>query len=433
MASSFRDLAAAEDATPSAPMSPKWRATPSPGRGIRRTLAAWPTSWRIFLICTIKPIADALAGALRELGHEPVALVAPRRSETDEQPEFLRLTGASAPPGLDLLFAQGQVVDRAAAPRVRARPDGLLGLSRGRSRRPRSTSPRLGSINQHPALLPRHRGPIPFAWTLRDRRHGVGLHVAPHGRGARHRQHPRAGQRPDPGRRLRHRRVRPAAAGGGDRAAACGARPGRRRRSRRPAAGEGATWAGHFEDDDYVRVDWSQPARAIHDQVRAWHLTFGMSGLRAPVAELDGEEVVLLQTRLADPGNGARRVECGDGPIWVVASEPRANPPAERGEIIRGTDGVARYVRAMWRRSSLDRCGGAVRPDPGLPKPRRSRHGFTELAFARGGDIWTIGADGTRARPSPPRRVWTGLVARRLETRVRLAPLGRRGDLRTRS
>ena len=98
-----------------------------------------------------------------------------------------------------------------------------------------------------------------------------------------------------------------------------GSRPGTRAtRSRRRAS----RWAGHFEDDDYVRVDWAQPARAIHNQVRAWHLTFGFSGLRAPVAELDGEEVVLLQTRLTDPGGGARRVECGDGPIWVVASEP---------------------------------------------------------------------------------------------------------------
>ena len=89
-----------------------------------------------------------------------------------------------------------------------------------------------------------------------------------------------------------------------------------------PQPDEGATWAGHFEDDDYVRIDWSEPARLIHDQVRAWHLTFGMSGIRAPVATLDGQEIVLLQTRLTDPGAGARRVDCGDGPLWVVASEP---------------------------------------------------------------------------------------------------------------
>jgi methionyl-tRNA formyltransferase len=89
-----------------------------------------------------------------------------------------------------------------------------------------------------------------------------------------------------------------------------------------PQPTEGATWAGHFEDDDYVRVDWSQSARTIHNQVRVWHLTFGLSGLVGPVAELDGEQIVLLQTRLTDPSNGARRVECGDGPIWVVASKP---------------------------------------------------------------------------------------------------------------
>ena len=35
-------------------------------------------SWRVCMICTIGPIAHVLAGALRELGHEPVALVAPR-------------------------------------------------------------------------------------------------------------------------------------------------------------------------------------------------------------------------------------------------------------------------------------------------------------------------------------------------------------------
>ena len=56
--------------------------------------------------------------------------------------------------------------------------------------------------------------------------------------------------------------------------------------------------------------------------MRAWHLTFGFSGLRAPVADVDGEQVVVLQTRLADPGGDARRVERGDGPIRVVSSEP---------------------------------------------------------------------------------------------------------------
>ncbi len=97
----------------------------------------------------------------------------------------------------------------------------------------------------------------------------------------------------------------------------------------RVAAGEpgeaqdesGATWAGHFEDDEYARIDWGRPARRIHDQVRAWHLTMGLSPVVAPVAELDGERVRVVRTSLRDPGGDARRVECGDGPLWIVASE----------------------------------------------------------------------------------------------------------------
>ena len=43
-----------------------------------------------------------------------------------------------------------------------------------------------------------------------------------------------------------------------------------------PQNEEGATWAGHF-GEDYATVDWTQPARKIHDQVRAWQLTFALS------------------------------------------------------------------------------------------------------------------------------------------------------------
>lgn len=41
-----------------------------------------------------------------------------------------------------------------------------------------------------------------------------------------------------------------------------------------------------------------------------------------PVAELDGERMKLLVTSLTDPGDGARCVECGDGRLSVVESEP---------------------------------------------------------------------------------------------------------------
>jgi methionyl-tRNA formyltransferase len=278
-------------------------------------------SWRVFMICSIKPMADALCGTLRDLGHEPVALMGPRRAEGDEQPPFLQLTTSSAPQGVDLLFAR----DRYAIERlVRAYEPDLTVCSGFPWKIPQAALdvPRLGSINMHPALLPRHRGPIPLAWALRegDPEWGATWH--------------RMDAELDTGNLLVQTTIpiedddvdivefgprllsawmellpraleRIGAADPGD-----------------PQSDEGVSWAGHFADDDYVRVDWSHTARQIHNQVRAWHLTFGMSGLRAPIAELDGEQVVLLQTRLTDPGGGARRVECGDGPIWVVQHEP---------------------------------------------------------------------------------------------------------------
>jgi methionyl-tRNA formyltransferase len=279
-------------------------------------------SWRIFCICSITPIAHTLVGALRELGHEPVAVLGPRRPEGQEPPPPpLELTATTAPSGVDLLFAR----DKHAIERlVRAYEPDLLACWGFPWKIPQAAlaAPRLGSINQHPALLPRHRGPIPLAWALRDglAEWGSTWHYMD--------------AELDTGNILAQTTV-PIEdddvdiAEFGQRllAAAAGILP---RALERVAAGdpgdpqptEGASWAGHFEDDEYARIDWSRPAREIHDQVRAWHLTFGLSALRAPVAEIDGAEVVVLQTRLTDPGGGALRVECGDGPIWVAQTEP---------------------------------------------------------------------------------------------------------------
>ena len=277
--------------------------------------------WRVVMICMIQPIAHALAAALHDLGHEPVAVLAARRAEGDEQPPFLALTAASAPQGLDLLFAR----DKHAVERlVRAYEPDLVTCWGFPWKIPQAALdvPRLGSINLHPALLPRHRGPIPLAWALRegDAAWGSTWH--------------RMDSELDTGNVLVQTTV-PIEdddvdiAEFGPRLLAAGVSMLPRALERvaagdpgDPQPAEGASWAGHFQDDDYARVDWSQPARAIHNQVRAWHLTFGLSGVRAPVADLDGEQVVLLQTRLTDPGGDARCVDCGDGPIWVVASEP---------------------------------------------------------------------------------------------------------------
>jgi hypothetical protein len=40
----------------------------------------------------------------------------------------------------------------------------------------------------------------------------------------------------------------------------------------------------------------------------------------------DGARVRLIRTSLVDPGESARRVETGEGPIWILASEPLDGP-----------------------------------------------------------------------------------------------------------
>ena len=231
--------------------------------------------------------------------------------------------------------------------------------------------PRLASVNCHPALLPRHRGPIPLAWALRD------------GDAAGACTWHYMDAELDTGNTLVQGTV-PIEDDDVDiaefsaklQANAVALLP---RALERVAAGdpgdlqptEGASWAGHFEDDDYVHVDWYAPARSIHNQVRAWHLTFGMSGLRAPVAELDGEQVVLLQTRLTDPGGGCaprrvrRRPDLGRRQRARLArSRRRRRPSAAR----------ARCRAGCGRRSRAARAGAPSAPRPDPRPGRRRRH-----------------------------------------------------------
>ena len=275
--------------------------------------------WRIVVISAVLPVVEPLVARLRELGHDPVAWLLARRPESPVPP-WGDVTDRTAPARVSVLFAR----DRdAIAPLLRGlEPDVVLcwGFS-WKLPQEALDVPRLGAVNQHPAPLPRHRGPLPMAWALRegDEKFWVTWH--------------RMDAELDTGAILAQATVpieddettieqmgpkliegsldllprvfeRLAAGDPGD-----------------AQSTEGASWAGHFEED-YASVDWSQPARKIHDQVRAWHLTFGMGAVVGPIAELDGERVKLLRTSLTDPGDGARAVESGDGRLWIVESEP---------------------------------------------------------------------------------------------------------------
>jgi methionyl-tRNA formyltransferase len=275
---------------------------------------------RIVVISAVLPVADPLIAHLRELGHDPAAWLLQRRSPDRPSPPWGEVTDAVAPPGVSLLLARDK---DAVAPLLRGlEPDVVLcwGFS-WKLPQEALESARLGCVNHHPALLPRHRGPIPLAWAMRDGDSEFGLTW--HRMDADYDTGPILAQTTVPiedgdttieiiGPKLLRAafallpRVfeRLAAADPGD-----------------PQPKEGASWAGLF-DQDYTTVDWGQPARAIHNQARAWMLTFGLSPVEGPIAELDGERIKVLRTSLTDPGGGARAVECGDGRIWIVESEP---------------------------------------------------------------------------------------------------------------
>jgi methionyl-tRNA formyltransferase len=173
--------------------------------------------------------------------------------------------------------------------------------------------PRLGAINLHPSLLPKYGGPIPVHWAVRNgdteigitahwmdedfdtgpiilQRGGIPLHdddLADQLFGRIHQAVPS----------LLAEALKIAEAG----------QPGTPQDT---SAASAASWM----EPAFLTVDWSQPARRIHNQVRTFR--FATSGTRGPTAVVNGELVEILTTRLAPPGG--IEVGCGDGPIWVT-------------------------------------------------------------------------------------------------------------------
>jgi methionyl-tRNA formyltransferase len=282
--------------------------------------------WRIVLVTTVPIVAQGLADALRNLGHEPVAVMSARRERP--MPDRPAMTDDAAPAGLDVLLPASK---HAIEPLLRAYGPDLM-VCWGfpwKIPLPALQVPRFGSINCHPALLPRHRGPVPLAWAFRDGDGRFG--VTWHRMDAELDTGPVLAQAPVP---MEDDDFDISVVGPRMGAIAVGMLP---RVLERVAAGDagdpqpadGATWAAHF-GEDYATIDWTQPARRVHDQVRAWQFTFGLAPVVGPIAELDGRWVRVTRTSLTDPGGDARRVEAGDGPIWLVRWEPADAPAMNR-------------------------------------------------------------------------------------------------------
>jgi methionyl-tRNA formyltransferase len=274
-------------------------------------------SLRVVIATRIAPVLAGFESVVREAGHEPVALLTLRNADARYGPAAD--TGElvmSAPPELDVLMASRR---SSIAPLLASMaPDLVVCMGFPWKIPPDALAvPRLGWLNGHPSLLPRHRGPLPVAWAIRagDEEIGITFHrmdaeldTGPIFAQVRfplgeleppHVFYPRMGR--FVGEALEAALERLAAGDEG---------------TPQPAGGR---YESFFTDDD-VWLDLSRPAVEVHRLAWAWRFAFSLDGTQGALLELDGTPVRVLATSLAEV-KGARKVDCGDGPLWLVETE----------------------------------------------------------------------------------------------------------------
>ena len=269
--------------------------------------------WRVVIITVLPVVAQNYSEVIRNLGHEPVAVLTPRRRALEAPPmPFAAEHVADDPDDLDVLFAASK---HSLAPMLRAyEPD--LGLCTGFPWLIPIEAlevPRLGIVNGHPSLLPRYRGPFPVAWAVRNGETEIGLsyHLMDAGF--------------DTGNLLAQTPI-PLAEDDDD-VSLFAKFPSvsakllpivfdRLARGETGDVQEGGEYQSIFEDD-YRFVDLTQTAAEVHRQARAWSFVPPVLPDMGPVLERDGKKVRLVRTSLSEVP-GAERLECADGPLWVL-------------------------------------------------------------------------------------------------------------------
>jgi len=178
----------------------------------------------------------------------------------------------------------------------------------------------LGVLNGHPALLPRYRGPNPIGWALRNGDPEIGFTF--HFMDVEFDTGPVLVQGAAPLASAKRAEdvldalfqlwttLLPEAL--------ARIEAGERGAEQSP---EGASYAGFFEPE-FAELDWTRPAEKVHRQVRAWWLAASRDGVHGPFAELGGDRVRVLRSRL-DDREGGTPVACGDGrQLWIVETVP---------------------------------------------------------------------------------------------------------------
>lgn len=258
--------------------------------------------------------------ACEHAGYRPVLYLhsrslGPNRPADDSAPQTVSQIVGAVPPGVGLALPG---TNAELAPLFTAYRLDLLVVYGFNWRVPRDARDvlRLGALNVHTSLLPRYRGPAPVLWAIRNGDPETGVTV--HGMDDGFDTGPLLAQvdgvrieeevAPDGLAEL----LRPAIGT----ALAQALEKVQRGEPGKPQPEHGVSYAG-FLEPEFRRVDWTQTARQIHNQVRVYRY---IGSPDAPVGVVDGHRVVLRRTSLT-PHTGTR-VECADGPLWVVESAP---------------------------------------------------------------------------------------------------------------
>jgi methionyl-tRNA formyltransferase len=191
--------------------------------------------------------------------------------------------------------------------------------------------PRLGTINTHGGILPRYRGPNPVGWAFRDDQGKIGWTTHRMTAGIDEGPILAAAALPydddDDFESLASRWI--------------GLVPGlvsetlARVIERDPGEPQDEARAGYAPifEDAWREIDWSQPARSIHNQVRSWTGSRGMAS--GVFGAIDGTRTLIVKTHLiagdsskdVPPGTVIDRsedrltIQCGDGPLEILKWE----------------------------------------------------------------------------------------------------------------
>ena len=125
-------------------------------------------TWRVVVVTNISGgmVYRLAEDVLRPLGHRIVGVLTSPGPQRRPNADYLEVVAAVSP-GIDVLVSNHP--NRWAAMLAPLRPDLIIcGGMPWRIPPEVLALPRLGAINLHPALLPRHRGPAAFEWAFRN-------------------------------------------------------------------------------------------------------------------------------------------------------------------------------------------------------------------------------------------------------------------------